>query len=145
MINPFKDTNWNPGLDDKRKFARSLIIGFPAIAAVFALVGWWRTGAVHSSLAWLAILGAGLGLALWTLPQIARPFYLVWYFVACCIGILLSNLLLATFFYLVITPIGLLMRAVGRDPLQKRLDRTRETYWRDQEKVVDGERYFRQY
>lgn len=145
MVNPFKDTNWNPGTAEKRKFAVSLIIGFPILAAVFALVGWLRTGAWSGGFVWLAVIGAALGAVLWVLPQIARPFYLVWYFAACCLGIVISNLLIAAFFYLVFTPIGLLMRAAGRDPLQKRLDRSRTTYWHDVEKVVDGERYFRQF
>lgn len=145
MLNPFKDTNWNPGTAEKRKFAVSLIIGFPLLAAVFALVGWLRSGAWSGGFVWLAVIGAALGAVLWVLPQIARPFYLVWYFAACCLGIVISNLLIAAFFYLVFTPIGLLMRAAGRDPLQKRLDRSRATYWHDVEKVVDGERYFRQF
>lgn len=145
MINPFKDTNWNPGTAEKRKFSLSLIIGFPLLAAVFALVAWLRTGAWSGGFVWLALIGAGLGLVLWCVPQIARPFYLVWYFVACSIGIVISNLLIAAFFYLLITPIGLVMRALGRDPLQKRFDRSHTTYWHDVEKVVDGERYFRQF
>jgi len=145
MINPFKDTNWNPGAGEKRKFARSLIIGFPIIAAVFAIMAWLRTGTWHGGFVWLAIIGAALGAILWVLPQIARPFYLIWFFAACCIGIVVSNLLIAAFFYLIVTPIGLLMRILGRDPLQKRFDRSRTTYWRDVEKVVDGERYFRQF
>ncbi len=145
MINPFKDTNWNPGTAEKRKFAVSLIIGFPILAAVFALVAWLRNGAWSGGFVWLALIGAGLGVLFWLLPQIARPFYLVWYFAACSIGIVISNLLIAAFFYLVFTPIGLFMRAFGRDPLQKRFDRSRPTYWHDVEKVVDGERYFRQF
>ncbi len=145
MINPFKDTNWNPGPAEKRKFATSLVIGFPILAAVFALLGWLRTGTLPGWTLWLALIGAGLGVVLWIVPQIARPFYLVWYFAACCMGIVISNVLIAAFFYLVFTPIGLFMRTIGRDPLQKRFDRTRATYWRDVEKVVDGERYFRQF
>ena len=145
MLNPFKDTNWHPGTVEKRAFARSLIIGFPILAAVFAVVGFWRTGAWPHGLLWLGLGGAGAGVVLWLLPQIARPFYLVWYFAACCIGIVTGNLLFALFFYAVITPIGLVMRLLGRDPLQKRPGPARPTYWRDVEKPVAAARYFRQY
>ena len=36
MINPFSEVNWNPDRPARKKFAVSLIIGFPAIAVVFS-------------------------------------------------------------------------------------------------------------
>ena len=145
MINPFKDTNWNPDLAERRKFARSLVIGFPALAVVFALVALVKTHAFATWTVWLALIGAGAGVVFWVVPQIARPFYLAWYFLACCIGIVVSNVLLAAFYYLVITPVGLLMRAIGRDPMERRLDPAAGSYWREAEKGVDPRRYFRQF
>jgi hypothetical protein len=145
MVNPFKDTNWNPDTSALRSFAKSLIIGFPVLALVFALVSWFRAGAAPSWTPWLAAVGAGAGLLFGILPQIAKPFYLVWFFVACCMGIVVSNFLIAAFYYLVLTPIGLIMRALGRDPMKRRFDRTAATYWTDAEKRVDPQRYFRQF
>lgn len=145
MVNPFKDTDWNPDLAARRTFARSLMIGFPIIAAVLALVGRLSSGAWKPGLLWLALIGCAVGAVLWLLPQIAKPFYLVWYFAACCIGIVVSNLLLAAFYYTVITPVGLLMRALGRDPMKRRFDRMAKTYWHDAEKAVAPDRYFRQF
>jgi hypothetical protein len=145
MINPFKDTNWNPDLAARRSFAKSLVIGFPALAVLFALSGWLKTHAFPGWTLWLAAIGAGAGVIFWLLPQIAKPFYLVWYFAACCIGIVVSNFLIAAFFYLVITPFGLLMRVFGRDPMKRRWDRSAPTYWHEAEKAVDPKRYFRQF
>jgi Saxitoxin biosynthesis operon protein SxtJ len=145
MINPFKDTNWNPDLAERRKFARSLVVGFPILAAVMAIAGRLHSGVWKPGLFWLGAIGCAAGLVFWLIPQIAKPFYLVWYFVACCIGIVMSNALVAAFFALVITPTGLIMRALGRDPMTRHFDPSSKSYWRDVEKVVDPERYFRQY
>ncbi len=145
MVNPFKDTNWNPGIAERRSFARSLVIGFPALAVLFALVGWLKSHTFPAWTPWLAVIGASAGLVLWLLPQIAKPFYLVWYFLACCMGIVVSNLLIATFFYLVITPFAIVMRALGRDPMQRSWDPSATTYWREAEKSIDPKRYFRQF
>ena len=145
MLNPFKDTNWHPGTVEKRAFARSLIIGFPILAAVFAVVGFWRTGAWPHGMLRLGLNGCGAGVVLWLLPQIARPFYLAWYFIACCVGFVMSNLLFAVFFYAVITPIGLVMRLLGRDPMTRKFDPAAASYWRDVKPPVDPERNFRQY
>jgi hypothetical protein len=146
MLNPFKDTNWNPDLGERRKFARSLIIGLPCIALLLLV-----TGRLHASV-WnfnppLIIGGAGFGLGvlLLLLPSIAKPFYLVWYFLACCVGIVVGNVLLALAFYVFVTGVGLLKRAFGGGTFRKNVDRTASTYWQDAEQPKDPQRYYRQY
>lgn len=145
MINPFKDTNWNPDLAARRGFGKSFVIGFPIIAAIFLLGIWLSSGRWAEWPLWLAGIGAGLGLLFWAVPQIARPAYVVWYALACCIGIVVSNLIIAVVYYLVVTPVGLLLRLFGKDPMQRKLDPASDTYWLDAEKVADPERYFRQF
>jgi hypothetical protein len=145
MINPFLDVDWNPDVPAKRRFARSLMIGFPVLAVIFLLLGWWRTGMVSTKFLPVAGAGVAFGVVFWFLPQIARPFYLAWYFLACCIGIVLSNLLFTLFFYLVFTPTGFLLRMFRKDTMNRPLDRQSKTYWNEVEKIVDPERYFRQF
>src|SRR5262245_14695555 len=86
MMNPFKEVNWKPDVAERRKFARSLVIGFPCIAVVLILAGWMKTGVWKIQPA-LIIGGTGLviGLVLLALPGIARPFYVIWYGLACTI------------------------------------------------------------
>lgn len=144
-MNPFADVNWNPGFAEKRKFALSLIVGFPALAGFFSLVLWLVTRSWKPFFLWLAIIGFAVGVFLWLLPAIARPFYVVWYFIACCLGFVIGNFLLIAFYYLVITPIGIFLRRLGRLSLRKGLDPGANTYWREVEKMVDSESYYRQF
>ena len=53
--------------------------------------------------------------------------------------------LLAAIYYLVITPIGVIMRVCGYDPMQRRYDRNAKTYWKRRENQDDTKRYFKQY
>lgn len=145
MINPFKDVNWNPDLSARRSFAVSLVIGFPAIAIVFGVLGRLKTHAWNPFFLWLGLIGLAAGVLFRLVPQIAKPFYLGWYFIACCIGVVVSNLMFGLFFYLVLTPIGLVMRAFGRQTLRKGFDRTKPTYWADAEKGVEASRYYQQF
>ena len=39
MVNPFKEVNWRPDVAERRKFALSLMIGFPCVALLFLLAG----------------------------------------------------------------------------------------------------------
>jgi hypothetical protein len=145
MMNPFSDVNWNPGLAEKRKFAKSLIVGFPALAAFFSLVTWLGQTTWKPFFLWLGVIGLAVGVVLWLRPSIAKPFYLVWYFIASCIGFAVGNILLIAFYYIIITPIGLFLRGLGKLSLQKSFNKKASTYWRDVEKRVDLKRYYRQF
>jgi hypothetical protein len=146
MVNPFREVNWNPGPQERRKFALSLIIGFPCVALVLLAIGWLRGRGWNFPLA--AMVGGGglaVGLLLLALPQITRPVYVAWYFVACCIGTVVGNLVLGIVFFVLVTGIGLLMRALGRRPVRKTFDKRAATYWQDAEQVDDPNRYYRQF
>jgi hypothetical protein len=145
MMNPFAEVDWNPDLRARKKFAVSLIIGFPIIAIVFSLVTFLVKHSWKPFFLWLGIIGLAVGIILWLLPQIAKPFYVVWYFIACCMGIVIGNVLFALFFYLVFTPLGLLLRLRRKKALTKGFDKSRKSYWRDAEKSVDLKRYYRQF
>ncbi len=146
MINPFKDVDWHPDVRAKRKFATSLILGFPVLALVLILVGRLGTGHWHvEKPLWIAGIGMGLGVVFWVIPAIAHPFYVVWYALACTIGLFLSNTILIAFYLIVVSVTGLIMRSLGRSPLSKGFNRSADSYWKDLEPISDVRRYYRQF
>lgn len=146
MVNPFKEVNWKPGVAELRTFARSLIIGFPCVAVVLFLVLRWRSGVWDPETPlWVGGVGVGVGVLLYLVPAVARPFHLVWYGAACSIGLVVSNLLLASVYYFVVTVIGVLKRAAGRRVIRKKVDKSASTYWVDVEKPSSPDRYFSQF
>ena len=68
-----------------------------------------------------------------------------WTRAASPIGWTISTLVLAVVYYLVLTPIGLIMRVVGYDPMHRKIDRDATTYWIARESQTDAKRYFRQF
>jgi Saxitoxin biosynthesis operon protein SxtJ len=146
MINPFKDVNWHPDRTGLKSFGRSLVIGFPIVAMLFFVIGRLTTGTWSPAiLLQVGGIGAALGALFILAPSIARPFYVVWYGVACSIGLVVSNVLLTGVFYGVFAPIGLAMRLAGRNPLSLKLDRSLQTYWLTVIPSRDRARYFRQF
>jgi len=76
---------------------------------------------------WGAAIGfLGVGLA-W--PRVLRPVHFLWMALASVLGWWVSRVILALLFYLVMTPIGLLLRMAGRDLLDQKLDRQAASYW----------------
>ena len=82
----------------------------------------------------------------WLVPAFMRLVFVGMSYLAWPIGFVVSHVVLALVYYLVFTPIGLLMRLFGYDPMRGRFDPEAATYWiaRD-EKASDAKRYFRQF
>lgn len=96
----------------------------------------------------LTVLGAvgGLGaLAIWAAPALGKKLYVGWMVAALPVGWTISRFVLGFVFYVVLTPIGLLMRMTGYDPMKRKLDREASTYWIERPKAPEASRYFRQF
>ena len=70
----------------------------------------------------LAILGA-------IAPRTLKYIYLAWMGLALVLGFVVSHVILTVFFFLVITPIGLIARLAGKDFLRLKLNRQAKSYW----------------
>jgi hypothetical protein len=146
MVNPFKEVKWNPDTAARRAFARSLIIGFPCLALLLILGNRLATGAWHPAFPLqIAAIGMAAGVLFWLVPAIARPFYVLWYAVACCIGFVVGNVVFATVYLLVFAPIGILRRASNPHVFRKGFDFKTNSYWEEAEKDIPKKRYYHQY
>ncbi|MBP8274635.1 MAG: hypothetical protein KAY59_09400 [Acidobacteria bacterium] len=65
--------------------------------------------------------------------------------VSSLIGNVISHTLLTGFYLVVLSPIGVLLRMVGRSAVRKTVDRRAPTYWVSVEQVTDPTRYYNQF
>jgi hypothetical protein len=100
------------------------------VGGVFVLLGsWWLYRGKFQSAAYvLTIAGAALVLCGVVLPRLLVVPRKVWMKLAEGMAFVSSRLILAIIFFLVLTPIGLVKRAMGWDPLQRRSG-SRESFW----------------
>ena len=107
-----------------RKFGLVIAIALGVIGSFvyvkfvnFNVVGWlWGIGLLF------LILG-------FILPSILRPVYRIWMLLAYFIGGIVSRVILTVLFYVVLTPTGLVLRLFGKDILNEKFDKRRESYW----------------
>lgn len=135
------DLKRDPSAREVRQFARLWLPGFCTLFAVWAALRWQSWGAAA---AFLGVAASG-ALLDWSRPGWMKALYVAWMWAAFPIGWTVSHLLMATIYYLVITPIGLMMRLLGRDPLERRFDRGAETYWTRRDPAPHASQYFRQF
>jgi phosphatidylserine synthase len=74
--------------------------------------------------------------------SVIRPVYVLLIRITLPIGWIISHVILAVLYFLVITLVGLLVR-LFRDPMNRRFDRTARTYWVEH-KSADSRSYLRQ-
>jgi len=133
--------NWHPTNRELRQFAG---IWFPAFWAIVGLLVGFRTGWWHIVLpVWATVAAVSVAGLIW--PRLMRPIFVAWIVAAFPIGWTVSHLLLAAVYYLLITPLGLVMRLVGRDKLQMRFDKSATSYWIPRPPPPPVSRYFRQF
>lgn len=133
--------NWKPNARELRMFAALLMLFCVGVAGFWN----WKSG---QAIGPLILIGVSWAVSLIGLliPSAIRWLYVSWMLATFPIGWAISHLLLAAIFFGVIMPIGLFLRMLGRDPMQKSFDRLATTYWiaRSSE-PTDSRRYFRQF
>ena len=81
----------------------------------------------------------------YAVPPLRRPLYVGFMVAVFPIAWVVSNAILAATYYLVLTPIGLMMRLAGRDPMRRTLLPGATTYWQERRAGGDAARYFKQF
>lgn len=82
----------------------------------------------HSWPLWPWVLAAVLGLIALAYPRALGPVYRVWMAFGHVMGWINTRVLLGAVFYLMLFPIGALMRLFGHDPMQRKPDPAAESY-----------------
>ena len=114
---------------DKQK--KNLLVfgyGLGLIAAVFAIGGAIKHG-VHLTTFILWACSAVFITVTSLNWKALKPAYEGWMKIAHLIGGIVTTLILTIVFFVVFTPIGLILRLLGKDHLGRKLDPNAKTYW----------------
>ena len=130
--------NWNPPEKQLRQFGWIALVALPAL-------GWLWSGGNTTVIAVTAAVGAlsaGIG---WLRPGWLKPIFIGLSLLFFPIGIVVSEAALLLIYFGLFTPMGLLFRLIGRDPLERRLDRQAESYWKPKQQPNGPASYLKQW
>lgn len=131
--------NWNPDRRQLRNFGLTMLIGLGVLGSLLA----WK----HHSSTPVYACGA-IGVAILVISVVSRPvgllLYRIWMGLGYGMGMVMSPIFLGLVYFVVFTPVGLLMRLVGRDPMQRRKP-SGGTYWRKVHHNIESSSYERQF
>lgn len=100
------------------------------VGGVCLLMTVWRYFAHHHLMIWLPAIGALLILCAVIVPQILNPLRLLWDRIGHVLGIVNTSIILFLLYFLIITPIGLIMRLFGKNNLDLKFNSGIPTYWK---------------
>jgi hypothetical protein len=98
------------------------------VAVLFGLFLPWLLA--HSIPLWPWIVSAILSSTALIQPSLLAPVYKGWMSVGQVLGWINTRIILAVIFYVLLFPIGLLIRLFGKDPMERKLNREEEISYR---------------
>jgi hypothetical protein len=122
---------------------RSFGLTLAGVLAALGAISLWRGGLQRGT--WELGLAVALLAVAGFVPGVLAPLNRAWTWIGRRLNRVVSPLLIIVLFYGVVTPAGLAMRALGKDPLRRRFDRQSSSYWidcREGSKTSDMRRQF---
>jgi hypothetical protein len=98
-------------------------------ATFFAVIALWPLFRAEGTRWWALALAGGFGLTATVRPALLAPLNVAWTRLGALLSAIVSPVVLAALFYLTVTPIALIARVLGKDPLRLNLDPDARSYW----------------
>ena len=111
---------------DKKELRSFGLIMAGMIALIFGLIIPWLWS--NALPLWPWIVSSIFLISAIVVPVLLRPVFIVWMKIGHVLGWINTRLLLGIVFYLVIAPIGIVLRLMGKDPLNRKYDRNGLSY-----------------
>jgi membrane protease YdiL (CAAX protease family) len=129
---------------DVRKFSLTVGIAFVVLWAALAFAFPYLLGKGRD-LPILWQIGVGLAVLGSLAPVVVKPLFYAWMTLALALGWVMTRVLLTVFFFLVLTPVALIFRLIGRDALHRKLDRGAPSYWIKKQYLIEDRSRFEKF
>lgn len=133
------DGNWHESLISEgpppSSSDRSFGFLFAAVCAAIAVFAIWEG---RSSALWWVIAASVFCVVALLAAPVLGPFNRAWRWFSLQLSRIVNPIIMGVVFFAVLTPIAIVMRCAGRDPLRLRLEPAKTSYWLD--RSLPGER-----
>jgi hypothetical protein len=135
------EIDWNPKSKQLQSFGKIALVASSVISLLLYLLK-------GVAIQWVMIILA-FGFIIFVISMISlkltKMIYLGMILVTLPIGFVVSFILLAAFYFLLLAPLGFIFRLIGRDPLYRKFDPNVKSYWLSRQPPKGPEQYFHQF
>jgi fatty acid desaturase len=121
-IDPRSGEHAEPKMGSERRFG--LVFG-----GVLAIIGLWPLLRASEVRLWFLVIAAAFFAAASFAPRTLAPLNRLWFRIGILLGKVMTPLIMAVLFFVVVTPVGFLIHFFGKDSLRLKHDPTAKSYW----------------
>ena len=130
-------------IDQSDEAVKKTGISVGIVLVLISLLLWYLN---KTSFIYFSIIGGLFVILAFVAIPVLRPFHKLWMMLALLMGFVMSRVTLTVLYYLILTPIGLLAKIVGKKFMPLGIDKKAVTYWEKRENTakqqIDYDRQF---
>ena len=96
---------------------------------VFLILGFWPITNGGEIRIWLVVISLIFLVLGMMKSKLLTPLNKLWFKFGMMLGAIVAPIVMGAIFFIVVTPIGIVMSIMGKDLLNKKHDKKKETYW----------------
>ena len=105
---------------------------------VFLIISLWPLTYGEPVRIWLVIISMVFLILGLMNSKLLTPLNKLWFKFGIILGAIITPIVMGIIFFLVVTPIGLIMKIMGKDLLNKKYDKKKNTYWINRDKNMSS-------
>ncbi len=120
-------------IDTSEKAVKKTGFTVGIVLIIISFILWWFE---KESFVYFSGIGGIFIILAYISPTLLKPFHKLWIGLSLVLGFVMSRIILTVLFYLIVTPIGLLAKVVGKKFMPLGFDKNVSTYWEKREKTI---------
>ena len=105
-------------------------------SVVFLIISFWPLFTEGTIRIWAIFIAILFLLISYFKPDILYPLNKIWFKFGLLLGSIVSPIVMGIVFFIIVTPIGIIMRIIGKDLLNKKINNSVKSYWIKREQVI---------
>lgn len=105
-------------------------------SAVFLIISFWPLFTEGTIRIWAIFIAIIFLLISYFKPDALYPLNKIWFKFGLLLGSIVSPIVMGIVFFIIVTPIGIIMRIIGKDLLNKKINNSVKSYWIKREQMI---------
>ena len=105
-------------------------------SVVFLIISFWPLFTEGTIRIWAIFIAILFLLISYFKPDILYPLNKIWFKFGLLLGNIVSPIVMGIVFFIIVTPIGIIMRIIGKDLLNKKINNSVKSYWIKREQMI---------